>query len=140
MFNRLTLQLLALIAASSSTVWVDFSLVELPSGDLVLEQAIHLGVCSSHGFWKPEVAVDEAKRTRAGPEEPSLALPVQGVGVDEERSNDVVDDTSNVVKVSSKDDGFGTETGGGHFGDERVTNWANGNIINEGEDLRFEPC
>ena len=50
------------------------------------------------------------------------------------RNEDVVDDTDDVVGVSSEDDGLGTETSGGDLSDEAVADGSYGELVEEGED------
>ena len=79
-------------------------------------------------------APGDAQDVHTDEEEGSLWAEIPFNGRKHARNEDVVDDTDDVVGVSSEDDGLGTETSGGDLSDEAVADGSYGELVEEGED------
>lgn len=109
--------------------------LELPCRHLPLKEHIHLTIRASLWLRKSEVNPHHAEETGACPEESRFSGPAPAGGFRGELvgGEDVDDDTADVVDVSRQDDGFGAEAGGGDFGNERVADGADREIVDECE-------
>lgn len=113
---------------------VDNGGLELPSWNSLLEENVKLSVRSTLGLGKSEVSPDETAETSSGPKVTRLGTPVPSGRVEHVRVQDADNDTTDVVQVSGQDDGLGSESSGTNLSDERVADWTNGDIVDEGED------
>jgi uncharacterized protein YbbK (DUF523 family) len=104
------LKTVLLIDMPSSDERVNASLLELASRCVSLEQHIHLSISSALWLRDSEVCPHSTQHASACPEEASLGSPVPRIGVEHVRSEDVGDDTGDVVEITSEDDGLVAET------------------------------
>ena len=83
-------------------------------------------------FRETEVGPDDGEGAKAGPEEGGLALPVPGGRVQHAGLDDVDEDAAEVVEVAGQHHRLDAQTRGRDLGHERVTHWADGEVVDEG--------
>lgn len=113
---------------------IDLRASKLSSRDLLLKQDIQFTIRPTLWFRKTKVCPDKAEETGSSPEESGFGAPIPSTWVEHTWCKDVGDDGANIIEVSSENDCFLAEAGGGEFSDEGVANWTDGRIVDEGED------
>lgn len=110
--------------------------LELSGWNTLLEQQVQLGEGSALGLWQLEPTPDGGEQSEATPEQTGLGLPVPGGRVQHVRHDDGDDDTGDVVEVSGQDNGLGSQLGRWNLGDQTVTDWADRQVVDEGENQK----
>lgn len=94
-------------------VRIDLGTGEFACGNLLLKENIEFTVRPALWFRKTEVSPDETEEASSSPKESGLGAPIPGAWVEHTWCKDVGNDGTDVIKVSSEDDGFLAETGRG---------------------------
>ena len=105
--------------------------LELPRGDLPLEEDVQLAVGPALGLREAEVGPGQAEQGEAGPEEAGLGAPVPGGGVQHARGQHGDDDAGDVVHVAGDDDGLVLEARRRELRDERVRHRPHRGVVGE---------
>lgn len=115
-------------------VYVDDSLLELPGGDLALEQDIRLTVRAMLKLRQEEVSHNPANARRTSPDVAALSREVPSVGVEHLRGEVDHGDLGDVVRRTPDAGAQRAKTNGRRFSDDGVGDGAERTGVNDGDD------
>lgn len=120
---------------------IELRISEFACRHTTLEKHIHLTIRPPLRLRQSKENPHNTKRTAARPKERTLGRPSPTIWFRGKliSGEDVDDDAADVVEIAGEDDGFSLEACGGHFRDERVAHWTNGEVVHESEDQKHTP-
>lgn len=108
--------------------------LEFPRADTPFKQQVQLRKTAAHRLRHAEIRVYDTAEADGCPEKARVVTPVPFTGVQHIRCENRADDTDDVIEVTAENDGLDLQATCRQFGNKRVADCADGELVEEGPD------